>query len=113
MVIFELFWDHIWQNLANMSRIRPTSFYPIQSRIPNIFELLLVEFEIRPSLVDFRAVVFNLLDARNPLEKKTKFGETFTGMTYTKAALRRAFYAYVYCMWLHFQSNYVGWLKPR
>jgi len=29
-----------------------------------------------------------------------------------KAALRRAFYACVYCMWLRFQRNYVGWLKP-
>ena len=28
-----------------------------------------------------------------------------------KAALRRAFYACVYCMWLHFQRNYVGWLE--
>ncbi len=28
----------------------------------------------------------------------------------TKAALRRSFYACVYCMWLRFQRNYVGWL---
>jgi len=30
-----------------------------------------------------------------------------------KAALRHAFLACVYCMWLRFQSNYVGWLKPK
>ncbi len=31
----------------------------------------------------------------------------------SKAALRRAFYACVYCMHLRFQRNYLGWLKPR
>jgi hypothetical protein len=30
-----------------------------------------------------------------------------------KAALRHAFSACVYCMRLRFQSNYVGWLKPK
>ncbi len=30
-----------------------------------------------------------------------------------KAALRRAFYACVYCMQLRFQRSYLGWLKPR
>jgi len=29
------------------------------------------------------------------------------------AALQRAFHACVYCMWLRFQRNYVGWPKSR
>jgi len=33
--------------------------------------------------------------------------------SYSKAALRRAFYACVYCMWLRFPSNFLGWPKPR
>jgi len=30
----------------------------------------------------------------------------------SKAELRRAFYACVYCIWWRFQRNYLGWLKP-
>ena len=47
--------------------------------------------------------------------KKDRTHQYQSGMTrmFIKAALRRAFYAYVYSMQLRFKSNYVGWLKPR
>ncbi len=34
-------------------------------------------------------------------------------LTLVKAALRRAFYACIYCMSLRFQRNYFGWLEPK
>jgi len=43
----------------------------------------------------------------------TRFAPKDGMMCATKAALRRAFCAFVYCKQLHFQSNYLGLSQPR
>jgi len=66
----------------------------------------------KKSLVGLTSSDFWLSKIRLETILETNF-ERSSLVNVSKAALRRAFYACVYCMRLRFQGNYVGWLKPR